>query len=64
MTEIIILGLVLIFGRSIYKYVYIGYLKKKQNKYYEEGMAHFKEANDILKKSLKERGIKDRFEDL
>ena len=39
-------------------------LKRAEKKAYDDAMKHFKKANDILKKNLKARGIKDRFAEL
>ena len=36
-------------------------LSKAEKKHYDNAMKHFKKANDILKKNLKDSGIEDRF---
>ena len=36
-------------------------LSKAEKKHYDNAMKHFKKANDILSKNLKDSGIKSRF---
>ena len=57
MSTIIVIGIVLIIGRSLYKFVNRQILEYKAKKAYDEAEKSIKETKEKLDAKLKEKGI-------